>query len=259
MANINIAIGSIVKLIELKVRHMEMNQELWGEFEKLYSMMNVCQSADEYQTMMKYSHSLLEQMEETELPLAFRTVSLMQAVQCSAEWVCNKNSKGEVLPAFRSFYCKRLCCEPILSLFPAASRPRYEAQERCRRCSDRLKPRTRNAICHFTFIEIEIHGNFYHLRVDLPKGDFDFLRRSVDKLQHSASRPSNLLAKLKEVIQQNHKTGIWGPESKDKVEGGPETQFDQHGCQILRSVYNDVPFLSFPEILLSIRLSRAGL
>jgi hypothetical protein len=58
-------------------------------------------------------------------------------------------------------------------------------------------------------IEIEIHGNIYRLKVDLPEGDFNYLRL-VDKLEPSTSSLDDMFAKLSAVSQQNQKIGILG-------------------------------------------------
>ena len=224
----------LAQLIELKVRHMEKNKELWEEFEMLVCKMNVCKSAAESETLMKEIASLLEKMEETELPLAFRTVQLMQAEQYSAEWVCNKNSKGEVLSA----WCNTTRLKPEPGDWDDEDKP-LKAKKR----SYRTHPLER----FMENIEIEIHGKFYYL-----KANMDFRNYALEwsrKLKPSTSLPSDLFGMLNKVVHQNHKTGILGP----------ETQFDQRAPQIWPEVFLSGPRFTKSEMLLSTQLTHLSL
>ena len=232
----NIAIGSIAKLIELKVRHMDTNQELWDQFETLVSMMNVRRGADESETLMKEIANLLAKMEQTELPLAVRAM-------------CEPGSRTH--QHWRSYdvclYCRH--CQHSL-LIPTKVRRTFHqdplaAKQRlyCNKCGGRYRTESGKVI------EIEIHGNFYYLKVDLPKADY---LRLVDKLEPSTSSIDDMFAKLNHVTHQNQKTGLLGPIiEKEDVKYCSKTMFNHNPCHFPIEVYKSLPHLDWCQILLS--------
>jgi hypothetical protein len=168
----------LAKLIELKVRHMETNQKLWQKYENLLSRIVGPKTAEESETLIKEIAQLEQQMEETELPLSFRTVRLMQPEEYSDEWVCSKNTKGDVLSAFRSFSvvpCKTVMRNSNLCCIDSSGTSRRKVTE------------------------IEIHGNFYYVKFEMPR----FRELS------STSSLEELFAKLNEIANQNQMSPLF--------------------------------------------------
>lgn len=256
---VNDVFASFAKIIELKVRHMDRNTELWDEYERLVSIMKLCKSAEESKVLMEKIRDVEEKMEATELPLAFQTVCqpgsethwrYMQAAQYSDEWVCNKDSKGQVLSAFRSFY---------ICLAGGADYPCYTvipSKTWSTKHEDPLASKQRwycicCGACYKTkfgmVIEIEIRGQFYYVKAPIPPENLEDTRAMYLEQTLAPKSPEDLLQKLKDVAP--HRNAILSPITMADVYGGGKTKFDPNTFKIKADAYQALQDFDWQQIM----------
>ena len=247
----------LAKLIELKVRHMDTNKELWEEYEKLLELVEACKTADESKTLMQTIADHEKKMEETELPQAFQAVCqpgseehlrYMQAAQYSDEWVCNKKN-GKVLSAFRSFYiCLAGGAQPCYTVMPSKTWRTFH--------EDPLASKQRwYCVCcgakYLTkfgmLIEIEIRGVFYYVKAEIPPDNLEDLRAMWLEQTLKPSRPEDLYEMLKLVTP--HASGILKPIEPSDVFVGYQTKYDPNAYKITSSAYNSLPNFDWQQIM----------
>ena len=255
---VNEVFAPFAKIIELKVRHEEMKSGLFDEYEKLISMMKICKSAEESKVLMERIHAHELEMEATELPLAFQTVCqpgsethyrYMQAAQYSDEWVCNTDSKGQVLSAFRSFYiCKAGGADPCYTVIPSktwstkhedplATKQRWY----CNCCGAMYKTR------FGMVIEIEIRGQFYYVKSAIPPDNLEDTRAIFLEQTLAPTSPEDLLFKLKDVAP--HRSAIFRPITRDDVYGGGKTKYDPNAFKITGEAYRKLQEFDWQQIM----------
>ena len=247
-----------VKIIELKIRHMEMNSGLWEEYEKLVSLMKVCTSAEESKALLARMQAHEQKMEEMELPMAFQEKCVpgsethwryMQAAQYSDEWVCNKDPKGHVTSAFRSFYiCLAGGTDQCLTVIPSkkwstkhddplAAKQRWY----CICCGAMYKTR------FGMVVEIQIRGNFYYVRAPIPPDNLEDTRALYLEQTLKPSSPEDLLDKLKDVVP--HPSEILRRITQNDVWGNQKTRFDPDAFKLSANAYKKFQEFDWQQIM----------
>ena len=189
--------------------------------------------ANESEPLMKKVAVHEQKMEEKEFPLASLTVC--------------KNSKGEVLPAFRFFYmCLAGGAEwPCYTVIPSktwstlhedplASKQRWY----CVCCG--AKYMTKFGM----IVEIEIQGDFYYVKADIPPGLEDTRRMSLEQ-RLMPSGPRDLVARLTHVTP--HTKQILRPITQRDVMVNIKFA-DQNAYKILAGAYETLPHFDWRQI-----------
>jgi hypothetical protein len=209
------------------------------------NFVNVWKSLAESETLRKEIAKHEQQMERWSAD----RMRFLQGVQYPDEWGCNMNKQGDVTCAFRSFYICLAggvypCCTVIPSKTwetfhkdPLATRQRWY----CICCGARYQTK------FGMIVELEVHGNFYYVKADIPPENLEDLRAMWLEENKKPIDPEDLFAKLNLVTP--HRSEILRQITQEDVMAGAKTKFDQNAYKITPSAYKTLPHFEWQQIM----------